>query len=108
MGTEYCPGEPASWTWPDAYEDEPMTHMRRLSIIDGDRVTVEDDHGAVAEYEVKWTPFRSPGGEWVIGLVGMAGWYLLDRVRSIRWVGEPGAEIARLRCNVAHLRDRVK
>ncbi len=38
--TEYCPGEPASWTWPDAYEEEPM---KEPDIFDLDKDALDEE-----------------------------------------------------------------
>lgn len=81
-----------------------MTHLERLGITDGDRVFVEDDGGATAEYVVRLAPWKLGHGKWVIGLVGISGGYSLDRVRRVVY-GDPAAE-ARLRCALACERER--
>lgn len=82
-----------------------MTQIERLGITDGDRVIVEDDSGATAEYVVKSAPWQLGHGAWVIGLVGISGGYAIDRVRRVVY-GDPSAE-PRLRCALAHARERA-
>lgn len=81
-----------------------MTQLERLGITDGDRVIVEDDSGATAEYVVKSSPWQLGHGAWVIGLVGISGGYDLNRVRRVVY-GDPAAE-PRLRCALACERER--
>lgn len=56
----------------------------RLSLKPGDVVLVARDSGFQEPYTVKYEPWQLGHGEWVIGLDGVAGGYLLSRVRSRR------------------------
>jgi hypothetical protein len=49
----------------------------------GDIVTVRDDAGHEANYEVKQAPWMLPSGKAVIGLKGISGCYSLDRVTKV-------------------------
>jgi hypothetical protein len=57
-----------------------MTDTERLALVEGDRVMVRDDQGTEKEFVVKYPPWQLGHGEWVIGLHGKAGGYLLGRV----------------------------
>ena len=57
-----------------------MTDHERMDLMPGDRVLVRDDAGNEADYIVKAAPWQLGHGEWVIGLRGISGGYLLSRV----------------------------
>lgn len=52
----------------------------RLDLLPGDSVIVRDDDGMEKPWIVKYAPWQLGHGEWVIGLKGKAGGYLLSRV----------------------------
>jgi hypothetical protein len=66
-----------------------MTNSQRSNLKPGDVVTVRDDHGVEADYEVKYAPWALGHGKMVIGLKGIAGGYSLDRVVKIVQLAEP-------------------
>lgn len=49
----------------------------------GDKVLVRMDDGNLKEFVVKYDPWQLGHGEWVVGLKGIAGGYLLSRVVSV-------------------------
>lgn len=57
-----------------------MTDADRKRLVPGDRVLVRTDGGQTVEYGVKSAPWQLGHGEWVVGLEGIAGGYLLGRV----------------------------
>lgn len=59
-----------------------MTHEERLALVPGDVVIVRMDDGTEKEFTVKYEPWQLGHGEWVIGLKGIAGGYLLARVMA--------------------------
>lgn len=69
-----------------------MTDDERKDLLPGDVVRVRDDSGAEAEYEVRWAPWQLASGEWVVGLKGIVGGYLLARVVGV--VSRAGAMLA--------------
>lgn len=76
-----------------------MTDDERMALIPSDWVEVVRDDGRTTHHRVKYAPWRLGHGEWVIGLEGIAGGFLLSRVVA----RDPGGlrtqteEIARLR-----------
>lgn len=56
----------------------------RKKVIAGDVVAVEMDDGAVREFRVRHCAWQMPGDVWVLALDGIAGGYLLDRVRAVK------------------------
>jgi hypothetical protein len=82
-----------------------MTDEERRAIIPGQWVEVLRDDGRTTHHRVKYAPWRLGHGEWVIGLDGVAGGYLLSRVLRL---DPPGCrtdveEIARLRAGLEML-----
>lgn len=69
---------------PPALWRELPDNAARLTLATGDTVRVRTDVNGVREYEVAYAPMQSFGGAWVVGLVGVPGWYLLDRVVAVR------------------------
>ena len=59
------------------------TDDERQQLREGDMVIVRNDVGNDATYLVKSSPWKLAHGEWVIGLDGIAGGYLLSRVVGI-------------------------
>ena len=76
---------------PPALWRELGDHAARLTLAPGDTVRVRTDVNGVREYEVAYAPMQSFGGAWVVGLVGVPGWYLLDRVVAVRETPGKGA-----------------
>lgn len=76
-----------------------MTDAGRKSLIPSEWVEVLRDDGTTTHHKVKYSPWQLGHGEWVIGLEGMAGGYLLSRVlrRAPGGLKSQTAEIARLR-----------
>jgi hypothetical protein len=67
-----------------------MSDEELLALKPGDRVIVTDDLGNDKEWTVKYAPWKLGHGDWVIGLKGKAGGYLLSRVqRKIEDVSTP-------------------
>lgn len=66
------------------YRPKPEYPSEELrSLKPKDRVRVRDDSGNEADYEVKYEPWQLGHGEWVVGLKGMAGSYMLSRVVKV-------------------------
>lgn len=59
-----------------------VTHAQR-SLRPGDQVIVTRDDGTEETRTVAWAPGRAPDETWVIGLVGIRGWYALCRVMPL-------------------------
>jgi hypothetical protein len=57
-----------------------MTDAERLLLVPGDHVLVLDDFGVEKAWVVKYPPWQLGHGEWVIGIKGISGGYLLSRV----------------------------
>lgn len=57
-----------------------LTYNQRRNLKVGDKVLVTDDNGELTEYVVRQSPWQLGHGEWVVGLTGITGGYLLDRV----------------------------
>lgn len=57
-----------------------MTDEDRKTLKLGDRVHVLMDDDQTQEFTVKYAPWQLGHGEWVIGLKGIVGGYLLSRV----------------------------
>lgn len=57
-----------------------MTDDERQALKVGDRVRVRGDDGTEFDYTVKAAPWQLGHGEWVVGLRGITGEYLLSRV----------------------------
>jgi hypothetical protein len=76
-----------------------MTDTERQGLIPGDEVAYLDDTGREWFATVKYAPWKLGHGEWVIGLDGIAGGYLLSRVmRKCKPISrECAEEVARLR-----------
>ncbi len=47
--TEYTPGEPATWTWPDAYEETPM--MTKDELLVALRAVVDQCRALARQHE---------------------------------------------------------
>lgn len=64
-----------------------MTDLERRELKPGQKVVVRDDAGHEAVWEVRSSPWQLGHGEWVVGLRGKSGGYLLSRVvrLSIPW-----------------------
>lgn len=58
----------------------PLTDEQRQRLQIGDRVLVRGDDGTEADYVVKAAPWQLGHGAWVVGLAGISGGYLLERV----------------------------
>lgn len=81
-----------------------MTDEERRALIPGEWVEVlRDDGKTTTHHQIKYAPWKLGHGEWVIGLEGIAGGYLLSRVVSKDPVTSrmQAAEIARLRAGLA-------
>lgn len=65
-----------------------MTDDERRELRTGDLVMVEMDDGSTVIKRVRRKPWELKHGEWVVGLSGIAGGYLLSRVRSLVSEGE--------------------
>lgn len=63
----------------------------RASLRRGDIVTVRDDAGLEADYEVREPPWVLGNGKAVIGLKGISGGYSLDRVVKLVWRDQAGS-----------------
>lgn len=74
---EVTPAAPG-WFWL-ATTAAKLEHVRT-----GDTAAVAMDDGAVREFVVRHVPWQLCGGEWVLGLEGVAGGYDLGRVRAVR------------------------
>lgn len=75
----------------------------RKALIPGDCVEVlRDDRKTTTHHRVKYAPWQLGHGEWVIGLDGIAGGFLLSRVIGKDHEHLPTAknEIARLRAGL--------
>lgn len=57
-----------------------MSDEERKALSPGDTVVVRNDHGYEEQRVVKYSPWQLAHGEWLIGLKGIAGGYLLSRV----------------------------
>lgn len=55
----------------------------RQSLKPGDRVRVRKDDGGEFVTAVRHEPWQLGHGEWVLGLRGIAGGYLLSRVQAV-------------------------
>lgn len=56
------------------------TTAERLGLAPGDTVAVRTDSGALLSFTVSDAPWLMAGGTWALGLDGIAGGYLLERV----------------------------
>lgn len=57
-----------------------MTEAERLNLQPGQKVIVRMDDGTKVEKTVRTIPWQLGHGEWVVGLKGISGGYLLSRV----------------------------
>jgi hypothetical protein len=72
-------------------EGEGVTDGERRLLKPGDRVVLRGDDGREGEYVVKHAPWQLGHGEWVIGLFGLTGGWLLGRiVRQLPPAQNPG------------------
>lgn len=79
-----------------------MTDAERQALIPSEWVEVLRDDGRTTHHKVKYSPWPSRHGEWVIGLDGIAGGYLLSRVirKDPGGLASQTEEIARLRAGL--------
>lgn len=58
--TEFTPGEPDTWTWPDAYGDEPMDMPTMVNVLSTQTVRIEcvGEACAVTATGSQWVAFR--------------------------------------------------
>lgn len=59
-----------------------MTNTERQQLKPGDQVLVQMDDGRLKQFAVKYPPWQLGHGDWVIGLQGYSGGYLLSRVQG--------------------------
>jgi len=79
-----------------------VTDAERQSLIPSEWVEVLRDDGRTTHHKVKYAPWKLGHGEWVIGLEGIAGGYLLSRVlrKDPGGLASQTEEIARLRAGL--------
>jgi len=59
------------------------TDLKKVSIKIGAKVRVTKDDGSVIESTVKYAPWQLGHGQWVIGIDGISGGYMLERVEEV-------------------------